>query len=229
MIDKAYRNIALQHGILLEREEKEKVVHDAKAGSKEARERLVLSLFRFCEDVAYQYSSKYQEDTRIEHADLAQIAVLTILECMDRALAQCSNAKSVYAYLAKAVYYEIAEHCAFRRGLIRIPGTHTREGRAIYSHYFVQEIDDYLQETLTENRQQSEERNYTRLYQAIDRLKGRHRDAIILRYGLYEHEPLSFEHMSLVLSNGKSKTMGGNYHKWAIEKLRKMLAPWSHS
>lgn len=224
MIDKTYRNTALQHGILLEREEKEKAVLDAKAGSKEARERLVLSLFRFCEDVAYQYTSKYQEDTRIEHADLAQIAVLTILECMDLALARCSNAKAVYAYLAKAVYYEIAEHCAFRRGLIRIPETHTREGRAICSHYFVQEIDDYLQETLTgENRQQPEERDYTQLYQAIDRLKGRHRETIILRYGLYDHEPLPFECISLVITQGKSKSMAGNYHKWALEKLRKML------
>lgn len=209
----SYWNDACQYGPpFYNKEDKEKLATRVRGGDVCARERFVLSFMLYCEKLAYKYTVVFPW---IEKEDLAQIGMLTVLECMGQAMQKYDDP---FPYIVVAVRHEIAQYCRFQSGLIRIPETRDKNGNYIHSPYCMEDINEELEIV-----EESAQRDYSNLYQAIEKLKGRTKEVICRHYGLCGYAPESLPMISMVISSGTSKSMAGSYQAQALKQLRKHL------
>lgn len=225
-----YWNDAIQHGLLCyDTEEKRALADRVRAGSALAREQLALNFLLYCEKLAYKYSQIYKGIyPRIEYEEMAQIGMLAVLESMDQAVHKYDDP---FPYIIVSVRRKMALYCRYQSGLIRIPETLDEGGRPIYPPYkmvsigaFADAEDDeesILFSLLNDNSIKHLQQDYRQLYQAIEKLKGRTKEVICRRYGLLGYTPCSLPIISMIITNGRSKTMAGSYQAQGIKQLRK--------
>jgi DNA-directed RNA polymerase specialized sigma subunit len=154
---------------------------------------------------------------RVEYEDLFQMAVLAVLRVMDQALEKYEDP---YSYIFLAVQRELAEYCLWRSHLIRMPETRDEHGGALYEPYEMVDVDCAIEEAGPLDEQ---DRDYATLYEAVEKLSGRYKTVIEMRFGLSGHAPTSLWNVSNAITDGKSKTAAGPYQSQALRKLHKYL------
>lgn len=229
-MERTYWNNAIQHGLLCyDTEEKRALADRVRAGSALAREQLALNFLLYCEKLGYKYSQIYNGIyPRIEHSDLAQIGMLTVLESMDQAVHKYDDP---FPYIIVSVRRKMAQYCRYQSGLIRIPETLDEDGRPIYPPYKMVSIGAFadgdedeekiLFSPLNDDSIRYSQQDYRQLYQAIEKLKGRTKEVICRRFGLIGYARSSLPIISMIITGGRSKTLAGSYQAQALKQLRK--------
>ncbi len=176
---------------------------------------MICAFLRYCEKLAYRYSEMF---AHVAYEDIFQESVCIVMEIIDQALAKYDDP---FPYIFLSVRREIMQYCLFKSHLIRVPET-LEGGKARYMPFQYEEIDLFT-DTLETLEDKHDTDVHHKLYEAIERLQGRYRQVIELRFGLNGNPSTSLETISGIISQGKTKTMAGRYQKLALQKLRKAL------
>jgi DNA-directed RNA polymerase sigma subunit (sigma70/sigma32) len=209
---------APNQGICLSLAERIELAEQAHSGDREARERLILAFGRYCNSLACRYSQRYAHTSyRAEKDDLFQLAMLTVIEVLDQALEQHLDP---FPYILVAVRRELVEHCLWRIHLIVPPQTRNRDGGARYQPYSMKRVEEVVEKVSSAQQEQT----YPALYRAIERLQGRYRLVIEMRFGLSGHAPTSLPMINQTLTQGKGTSwIASAYQVKALRKLRQLL------
>ncbi len=189
--EQQYRQDAMQQSMVISDEQKNALVHRARAGDEAAREEIILSFVRYCAALAARYTRTYAwASPRIEYLDLAQMGMLTVIQTLDRALQQ----EKPFLYLVVTVRNEISDYCLSHTSLITTPEVHTPD-RPFFPRKEVVSLDTPISEdgpdtvgdllaapTPTEGDDPQEK--YRRLYEAVERLPEKRRHIVKRHWGL---------------------------------------------
>lgn len=228
----------LEHGLFTkDSEEGRELIALARAGDSQARERLILSFFRFCNFLASRYAYTYAwASPRIECQDLVQYGMLLVMERVDRALAT----DHPIPYLIRLLRNEIADYCFSFSSLIKTP-EHNRINHpdatipvASLETPITESPRDGAQLTLAdslpapaltlEHAPEQDDPDYRHLYEAVKHLSPRQCETITRHYGLgCDPESLNIISQSFP-KHGKTRSIGAYLaKKAALQKLRKCL------
>lgn len=223
-------------------QEEETLIDQARAGDVEARDAVIRSLLTYVIHVAQKYATICRESgrPRVEYLDLVQVGNLTLLECLEKALAHACPV----GYLKRASSGEIVKHCMKHGSLITSP---SKRGGDILPIKDVDSIDMpvrtsgdtperlTLAETLiAPEKQEKQERDYTALHEALDILTEKQKYIIVRHYGI-ECAPEDLFTLSCALREAAGKPFKDSAneaysaHRGAITKLEKHLAGASMS
>jgi DNA-directed RNA polymerase specialized sigma subunit len=221
------RNNACAHGYRPTQEEREKLGMQAKAGCPGSRESIVRALYRVAEKKAYRYSEMFMRSNGPCYEDIFQEGVLAGIASVDRALEKYTDP---FPYLFRAMQGEMLEYCLYRNCLIRVPETHEQgSGRPKNRAYAITYLSAFTEQELDvlfpDTRQPSEydTQMHQKLYAAVDRLRGRNKTVIEMRYGLNGQPVSTLSAVSLHISGGKSDNMASSYQSLAMRHLRNAL------
>lgn len=209
------RTNARIHGILLSQVEREALASRVRTGDRQSREKMICAFLRYCEKLAYRYSEMF---AHVAYEDIFQEAIRVVMETMEQAIAKYDDP---FPYIFLSVRREIIRYCLFDSHLIRIPET-LENGKAKYEPYQCEELDPFT-ETLEALEDEQDTHMHHHLYEAIERLQGRYRQVIEMRFGLNGNPTTPLETISMTISGGKTKSMAGSYQKLALQKLRKTI------
>jgi RNA polymerase sigma factor (sigma-70 family) len=188
--EEAYSKDVGEHPRLSD-EEEERLVAQARLGNKQARETLILDALSYVMKVAHKYARicGAHGRWRVEYLDLVQVGNVTLVECMDKALAHACPA----GYLRRAALGEIVKYCMKHGSPIASP---SQRGGHILPMKEVESLDkplgpgneedahtlaDLLVATEPEKRS---ERDFSTLYQALAGLTEKQRYVVTHHYGL---------------------------------------------
>ncbi len=209
-------------------EHEQDLVRRAQAGDAQARHDIIVSLTSYCERLARRYMAAYRwASPRLEADDLAQLGLLTALECLDKALV-CDHP---YPYLVVAVRHEMYEYCCAHASLITTPQVHT--DRPAYPRMGTISLDKPLTpgepatlvDVLPEPVQVAhEEPKHPALHQAVADLPKRQQETIRRHYG-FDGPPESLNSISLSMATStRSRPSCASTHiRLAHSKLRARL------
>ncbi|GER88384.1 hypothetical protein KDW_25460 [Dictyobacter vulcani] len=198
-------------------------------------------LIEYCLSSVTWMARKYAEichcngRRRVEYLDLVQIGNLTLVECLDKALAHTNP----IGYLKRAALGEIVKHCMRHGSLITSP--QERGGKVLpmmqvdsYDVLLVNHSGSegtYLRDLLeVPNEAPRSERDFTPLYAALDTLTPGQREVIKRHYGVdCAAEDLFTISCSMRAAQGKPFNRNANdaysAHKGGIASLGRKLAP----
>jgi RNA polymerase sigma factor (sigma-70 family) len=216
----------------LTREQEDALTARARAGDKQAREDILLSFYPYCEAVARKYAQCYQwASARLNSLDLMHEGMLRAIEYFDHAL----EYERPFAYLWKTIQTTILTYCLQWASPIK---TVQNEHRQYEPSMRVTSLDaplsrdsDTVLADLIEDIPVSldPERDYTFLYEALETLPARNREAVTRYYGIgcapepyeligkswgHEHEPHAY---------------AGNYGRRGVAKLKRQLHYSAHT
>lgn len=219
------RSSAREHGLILTQHEREALADMARDGHQHAREDLIRALYRFCEKRAYRYNEMFFCRAGSFYEDIYQEGVAAGVAALDQALGKYADPMP---YLFRAAANEMVEFCVFRNHLIRIPETRKNESAAHAPHqvkYLSAFTENELETLFPEEYRPVEQgtQMHQKLYAAVDRLRGRYKTVVEMRFGLNGQPVSSLETVSLHISGGKTKGMAGSYQSQALRKLRGAL------
>lgn len=174
--------------LYLTREEEQALIEQARAGDENACHDLVLSCLPYVKKVAEKYATLCAAcgRKRIEYLDLVQIGCLTVLECLNKALAHPNPC----GYLRRAAFGEIVKYCGKHASLITSP---SERGGKLLPIQDVESLDaplpgnEYgtLSDIIPEcSDQRPPDLEYTVLYKAIETLPAKQQEVIVHHYGI---------------------------------------------
>ncbi len=196
-------------GRSLSQEQKSALILRARDGDREARDLFILSFLRYCNALAAQRKTFEQED-------LVHEMILAALSAYERAL----FAKNPFAYMIRVIQWNLTEYCEVHVSAIKTPQSHEERAKRPVP-IPVDRFSPILEEILIESCNPLEQRDYTVLYQALERLTPTQRDVIYCRFGLAGHAPESFG--EIAKRQGKSNSVIANNQRYALDKLRRLL------
>lgn len=214
--------------VQLSREQQQALVERARAGDSQAREAIILACYPYSEAVARKYARTYAwASARLDALDLMQEGITRAMECLDKALAH----PHPFGYLWKAIHGVIVTYC--QRWCSPIKAVETHEG-SFLPGVVVLSLDvplssnpDEVLANVIEDTSLSAfaERDFTLLYEAIETLVPRQRDAVTRYYGIgCAPEPYEAIGVSWGIEN-RPGSYASTYERRGVVALRNQLEP----
>jgi RNA polymerase sigma factor (sigma-70 family) len=161
-------------------EEQQSLLEEARQGSSEARNRLIMS----CLSLTISFAQHRMWERKLHHSDLADfigVANISMLEKFPKALEQ----EEPLRYLMKEVLYDMKKYGLYDDPLIRRPRQLKLDPNHPQSVSFEADQQNLANTLPAPNMTGNEEPFNQALHEAIDQLTPVRRTAIIRKYGLY--------------------------------------------
>ncbi len=183
-----------------------------KQGDQDARDRLIRHNLRLVAHIVKKYYA-----ANIEQEDLISIGTIGLIKAVN----SFDNTKGARfaTYAARCIENEILMQFRSDRKLqndisIQEPIDSDKDGNSLTLNDIVADTfsvpDDYERKELSR-----------RLYQVVDRLSGRDRQIVILRYGLFESKPMTQQQVAELLHISRSYV--SRIEKKALQQMKGML------
>ncbi len=208
----------------LTEEERQALLKRLRQGDMQARDAFVNSFLGYVVKVARKFTLQHQEHPhRVEFLDLVQMAMLAILERVDRALEH----PCPIGYLNRVAECALLAYCQNHTSLIVLPHGHKRQELPVIPSISLenQTVDGdfpFEERLLTEVKVSEPERDFTPLYTALEKLTSNQREWITCLFGL-GCAPETFTEIAVRRGvNKKSSTA----KRKAIKRLEQLLEPY---
>lgn len=186
----------------------------ARSGDTAAREALILDCLNYVASVATHYARYAKHDDIL---DLIGIGNLILVENIDHALTRPNPA----GYLRMRAKYAIIGYISTKAHLVACPSCKHPPMRTL-------SLDSdpayYMHTPAPQPEQRGKEPDYSKLYEAVERLPASHREALTCAFGLYDTEPTSLYALSRNASANVKGTSAYLTRDRALRSLRKEMA-----